>query len=750
MPASRGAVSRQGSPGRFVLRCAMPASRKWVVCIISLSLALLSPAAGVAETLAIIGATVIDVSDFGTSETDIDDAVVVIENGTITAVGPRSEVTIPSDAGVLHAEGRFIVPGLTDGFAALNNQSYADAYLECGVTSIIAVSGGRRGPLATGLELGPRVSRLESVGDDPGTVAEYVAVLEGLAVEGVDVVLLMYELEPEELRTLIQRAHELGMATIGELGRTSYAEGVTAGLDAVVHTTRYSLGLASEDMAGAVAERPFSNDLESAKWRYYLWLAELSPHDERLREYAAILASGGAALMPTFSLLHLDRAWATNPWKDPVARLLDPTDINAPADAATGRHTYDADCQVAYSAVARAQFLIEEAYHRAGARYLAGSATDVWGTMPGLSLHTELESLVRVGLTPREAMAAATSNFTSVFPNWGRRGEIETGWIADLLVVTEDPRTDIRSLRAIETVVLGGRIIERAGPPESGRDGLIVDRKALVPPPEAPPGIVAEEITYLSDGLRVKGYLIRPADDATYPGLVYARGGNRDFKPITPSRVWGRLARMASWGYVVAGSQYRGVAGGEGGEEFGGAEVHDLLNLIPLLEGEPGVDATRLGIYGGSRGGLMTYLTLAQTDRFRAAVIRAGVSDLISWREDRPEMDEVFSETIPGWDTNRSDVLLARSPARWADRLSLTTPILILHGTADWRVSAQQSQTMAAALLDSRHPFRLVLFEGSDHQLNEHREEHFRLAREWFDRFVRNREEQPDLEPHGD
>jgi len=710
----------------------------------------MSPAAGGAETLAIVGATVIDVSEFGSSDADLVDAVVVIKDGLISAVGPRSEVRIPADARVLRAEDRFIVPGLTDGFAALNNQGYADAYLECGVTSIIAVSGGRRGPLAIGLDPSPRVSRLGSVGDDPGTIDEHVAGLEDLAADGVGVALLMYELTPEQLGTLIRRAHDLGMATIGELGRTSYEEGIAAGLDAVVHTTRYSLGLAPEDMARAVAERPFSDDLESAKWLYYLWLTELSPHDPRLAEYAAALADGSAALMPTFSLLHLDRPWAANPWKDPVARLLDPADINAPADAATGRHAYDAAHQVAYSAVARAQFLLEEAYHRAGARYLAGSATDVWGTMPGISLHTELESLVRLGLTPREALAAATSNFASVFPNWGRRGEIEAGWTADLLVLSEDPREDIRNLRAIEKVVLGGQIIERAGPRDNGRDGLIVSRKVLVPPPDAPAGITAEEITYLSDGLRVKGYLIRPTDDGTYPGLVYARGGNRDFKPITPSRVWGRLARMASWGYVVAGSQYRGVAGGEGREEFGGAEVHDLLNLIPVLEGEPGVDATRLGIYGGSRGGLMTYLVLAQTARFRAAVIRAGVSDLISWREDRPEMDEVFADSIPDWDTDRKGVLLARSPARWVDRLSPTTPILILHGTADWRVSPRQSQMMAAALLDNRRPFRLVLLEGSDHQLNEHREEHFRLTREWFDRFVRDREGPPDLEPHGD
>ena len=192
--------------------------------------------------------------------------------------------------------------------------------------------------------------------------------------------------------------------------------------DAVVHTTRYSLDLAPEAMARAVAEEPFSNDLDSPKWRYYRWLSDLSPHDERLAAYAKTLSTGNAFLMPIFSLLYLDRPWAANPWKDSVARLLDPTDIDAPADSATGRHSYDAAHQVAYSAVARAQFLVEEAYHRAGAGYLAGSGTDVWGTMPGISLHSELESLVRLGLTPPRRPGRRHFQFRGRFPQLGPAG----------------------------------------------------------------------------------------------------------------------------------------------------------------------------------------------------------------------------------------------------------------------------------------------------------------------------------------
>ena len=152
----------------------MPTAKASLACLVLSILALLSSTAAASEKLVIVGSTVIDVSDFGNGESDIVDSVVVIEDGVITAIGSRTDVGIPADARVLMAEGMFMVPGLTDGFAALNNQSYADAYLECGVTSIIAVSGGRRGPLARDLELSPHVSRLESVGDDPGTLEEHL------------------------------------------------------------------------------------------------------------------------------------------------------------------------------------------------------------------------------------------------------------------------------------------------------------------------------------------------------------------------------------------------------------------------------------------------------------------------------------------------------------------------------------------------------------------------------------------------
>jgi dipeptidyl aminopeptidase/acylaminoacyl peptidase len=246
-------------------------------------------------------------------------------------------------------------------------------------------------------------------------------------------------------------------------------------------------------------------------------------------------------------------------------------------------------------------------------------------------------------------------------------------------------------------------------------------------------------ITYRSDSLRVKGYLVAPVGDEKLPCVIYNRGGSADFGMLNDMRAGLFLARVASWGYIVVASNYRGNGGGEGKEEFGGRDIDDVLNLFALLEGLPRADVTRIGMMGWSRGGLMTCLALARTDRIKAAVIGGGLYD--SWRtvEDRRDMEtEVYSKLIPDWATNRKEALDVRSPVLWADRLCKETPLLLLHGAQDSRVSPREAIDMASRLLDSHHPFRLVMFEGAEHGIREHQSEVDRLSREWLDRFVRD------------
>lgn len=126
----------------------------------------------------------------------------------------------------------------------------------------------------------------------------------------------------------------------------------------------------------------------------------------------------------------------------------------------------------------------------------------------------------------------------------------------------------------------------------------------------APVGTVIERIVYLSDGLRVAGYRASPVEGVDLPVIIVNRGGNRDFGQWSDERAASRLGEIASWGYVVLASQHRGVDGGDWIEEFGGADVHDVLNLLQVAGASTRADTTRVGMYGWSRGGMMTYLAL--------------------------------------------------------------------------------------------------------------------------------------------
>ena len=412
-------------------------------------------------TVAIVGGVLLDLSGGGQEAADVPDAVIVFRGDTILAVGSAADVRIPADAQRIDATGKWILPGLIDGFAVLNNQAYADSYLALGVTSLIGVSGGRRGPMYLDSDPGPRIFALESVGDEPMASDDSVlAAVDALAAAGIRVALLMYGLTPDQLRMAHLRAREHGMATIGELGNSTYAEGNEIGLDAFVHTTRYSLDAAPRDMAAAVAAEPFSDDLESPKWRYYLWLAGVDLESAAVTQNARRLGQGPAALIPTLSLLYLDMAEHENPWNWPTAEWISPGDVDAPADAATGAHSYDDARARAYADVARRVLELERLNHAAGARYIAGSATDVWGTMPGISLHTELELLTRIGLSPREALAAATTNTAWTF-GFAGVGTIEPGGRADLVILDADPTRNLRALRNPYLVIAAGRLIRR-------------------------------------------------------------------------------------------------------------------------------------------------------------------------------------------------------------------------------------------------------------------------------------------------
>ncbi len=258
-----------------------------------------------------------------------------------------------------------------------------------------------------------------------------------------------------------------------------------------------------------------------------------------------------------------------------------------------------------------------------------------------------------------------------------------------------------------------------------------------------------QAISYLSDGLKINGFVIKPKKEGHYPCIIYNRGGNRDFGSLKIAHCVYWLARLARHGYVVIASQYRGAGGSEGMEEFGGKDIDDVVILPQVLAEIPGADTSRIGMYGWSRGGMMTYIALTQMPEVKAAVVGGAVADQFASIADRPQMETgVLAELIPEYSTRKTEALTERSALYWPERFPKHVPLLILHGNADWRVKAEQSLRLALALEPFRIPYRLIIYEGGDHGLTEYKSEVEDEVVQWFDRYL-NHSTPPNMEYHG-
>jgi imidazolonepropionase-like amidohydrolase len=112
--------------------------------------------------------------------------------------------------------------------------------------------------------------------------------------------------------------------------------------------------------------------------------------------------------------------------------------------------------------------------HRAGVSILAGTDSMNPQCFPGFGIHDELALLVDAGLSPLAALQAATRNAARFIGQEDRRGTIEAGKIADLVLLNKDPLTDIHNSRSIDAVVLGGKLMPRAA-----LDAMLAQAQAL-------------------------------------------------------------------------------------------------------------------------------------------------------------------------------------------------------------------------------------------------------------------------------
>lgn len=239
--------------------------------------------------------------------------------------------------------------------------------------------------------------------------------------------------------------------------------------------------------------------------------------------------------------------------------------------------------------------------------------------------------------------------------------------------------------------------------------------------------------TYLVDGHTVEGHMARPraAPGQAHPVLVFNRGGNdRDGLNRFPALVAYHV-NFAAQGYATISTQYRTA------DEFGGKDVDDVMALLPIIDGMPGVDKENIGMWGVSRGGMMTYLAAMRSPRFKAIGIVSGVSNLSEEVRRRPEMEQLFRRLMPNYAVDRDAALRARSVIFQMDRFPRTLPVLLIHADADRRVHVSNATDMAAKLAERAQVHRLVVYPGADHDLAPFRDAYRNEVVRWFDQHLR-------------
>lgn len=249
---------------------------------------------------------------------------------------------------------------------------------------------------------------------------------------------------------------------------------------------------------------------------------------------------------------------------------------------------------------------------------------------------------------------------------------------------------------------------------------------------------VVEKIVYLSDGLRINGYLAYPKEiKKKYPCIIWCRGGFSNAGNIHEFNARGILGQLASWGYCVLASQYRGNAESEGEDEFGGSDLNDILNLIPLADEIEFADNKNWGIEGWSRGGMMAYLATTKIDVFKAAIIIGGLSDINEEFRQNKFFHRLFKITTKKDVPNLLDEeIQKRSIIHQANKISSHTNFLIMHGVNDNRVPVNQALEISKKLIENKINTKLVLFEKGDHFLKEHRKEVNDLRKNWFKKYL--------------
>jgi imidazolonepropionase-like amidohydrolase len=418
------------------------------------------------DGVALVGATLFD----GSGGPVLANSVVVVRRGRVESVGTRAGFELPPRTRQVDVAGRWIIPGLIDAHAHVEAWALPH-YLAWGVTTVRDVHGTLdsvlrlRARVNLGAVAGPRMYSAGAMIDGlPTTYPDAIGAnsprdarkaVDRLVNAGVDLVKVYTRVDPTLLRAILDEARTFNLRVAGHLGMTDAVTAAREGIASIEHLS----GVPEACMRDA-------SSLYAAHYRGFFsgWTAfERSwagLDSAALARVAKELADRRVTLVPTL-VLHETFSRLDDPAVLADTMLREVPELQQArwnvADMIRRAGWTDQDYPAFRAGRPRQDYFLR-LFAAAGGRIATGTDASNQLLIPGYSEHRELELLVGAGLTPRDALLAATRN-GALLLGVDSLGLIAPGKAADLVILTRNPLDDIRHTLAIDRVMSRGMLL---------------------------------------------------------------------------------------------------------------------------------------------------------------------------------------------------------------------------------------------------------------------------------------------------
>jgi imidazolonepropionase-like amidohydrolase len=441
-------------------------------------------------SLAITHVVVID----GTDSAPKTDYTVIVEGTHVATIGSSASAALPRNAKVIDGSGKFLIPGLADMHIHLTGAGEPTGSREFIIPLLVANGittvrdmGGRvealkqlREEINSGKRVGPQMFFTGPYldGNPPSfqpsivvqNAAEATAAVDQLKKEGVDFIKVQSRLLPDPYYAIAREAKKQEIRFIGHVPDSITAtDASNAGQSSIEHLTGVLLDCSTREdelRQRQLTPPPTHETKAQADARDRQWTKDLldSYSQERGDKLIQTFLANQTWQVPTFPVLvHIGFLTpATDLKNDPKMKYVPKKTQDTWQQGRDEQidHRSQEEFELRAEVVQRSLQIVGK-MNAAGVPIMAGTDSTAPNVIPGFSLHEDLAYLVQAGLTPLQALQAATAGPAEFLHRTAEQGTIAAGKRADLVLLDANPLEDIHNTQKIRAVILDGRLLDR-------------------------------------------------------------------------------------------------------------------------------------------------------------------------------------------------------------------------------------------------------------------------------------------------